>query len=76
MQRLPPDERAARLDCMAWERMRGAKIRQIARQHRLSKSQVHRLVRHIEILPPPTRYVHKLVPLPGGGYSAVIVVAS
>jgi hypothetical protein len=54
---------------MAWERMKGATIRALAARHRLSKSQVHRLVRHIEKMPPPARYRAELVPTPDGFHS-------
>jgi Mor family transcriptional regulator len=60
------EERAYRLDRMAWERMKGATIRALAARYRLSKSQVHRLLRHIEKMPPPARCRAELVPTPDG----------
>ena len=64
-----------RNDSMAFERMRGATIRELARRFKLSKSQAQRVVAHVEILPPAPVFLCQLVPVPGGGYRAVQTVA-
>lgn len=62
-------ERRIRNSQLCYERMRGEALRQIAKRHGLSKSQVHRLVLEVEILPPTPETTVELVPLPGGGYT-------
>lgn len=59
---------------MAHERMHGATIREIAHKFKLSKSQAHRIVRDVEILPPTPFIGYELVPRHGGGYYAQTVV--
>ena len=61
-------ERAIRDDAMAYERLRGATVRAIAKRFGLSKSRVHQIVADVEIIGPPPRYGTVLVHLPGGGY--------
>lgn len=61
---------------MAYERMRGMTIREIAKRYGLSKSRVHQLVAQVEILPPPPVPGFELVQRPGGGYTAQIVTLS
>jgi hypothetical protein len=68
-QRRSVPDRESMLNTMAWERMNGATIREIAHRFGLSKSQVHRLVAEVEILPPRQQLRYELVPLPGGGYA-------
>lgn len=57
---------------MAHERMNGATVRELARRFNLSKSHVQRIVAHVDIKPPPPISEYYLVPLPGGGYTAMI----
>jgi len=61
-------DRQSRNAWMRHERMNGATIRQIAKRHGLSKSQVHRITSDCEILPPHPVPIYQLVPAPGGGY--------
>lgn len=66
-------DRRHRNNQMAYERMKGLTIRQIAKRHGLSKSHVHRLIGLVDILPPSRVTGFELVPLEGGGYTARIV---
>lgn len=65
-------ERRIRNELMAWERSRGATIREIARRHGLSKSRVHQIVADVEILPPPPRPAYELVQSETGALTPVI----
>jgi hypothetical protein len=47
---MTPRERQNRNEELARQRMFGASIRQIAKRHNLSKSQVHRLVHDVAIV--------------------------
>lgn len=66
------EERRRRNAWMAHERMNGATIRELAKRHRLSKSQVHRIVQFVDLRPLPPVAVHAIVPLPGGGYRPIV----
>ncbi len=66
------EERRRRNAWMAHERVNGATIRELAKRHHLSKSQVHRIVQFVALRPPPPMAVHTIVPLPGGGYRPII----
>lgn len=62
-------ERRIRNNQLCYERMKGATLRQLAKRHGLSKSQVHRIVGETEILPQSLEATIELVPLAGGGYT-------
>lgn len=69
---MTPEDRNIRNDCMRWERARGATIRALAQRFRLSKSQAHRVVASVELLPAAPRFRYVLVPAPAGGFIAQI----
>ena len=72
------EQREIRNDELARQRMFGRTIRQIAKRHGLSKSQVHRLVKDVAIVcsdrrqkPEKPLYCFELVPLSGAGFAIV-----
>lgn len=64
-------ERRLRNEQICWERAQGAVIRDLARQHGLSKSMIWKIVAEVELLPPPPRIWSELVHHEKGGYGAL-----
>lgn len=62
-------ERRIRNGQICLERACGAVIRDLARQHGLSKSMIWKIVADIELLPPPPRIWAELVHQESGGIS-------
>lgn len=64
-----PDARALRNQALCQERATGQTLRALARRYGLSKSQAHRITQGVELHPPAPRFVVRVVPTAGGGFT-------